>query len=72
MDHVKTFADLFYGLSLVKCHALVYEFTLINHYTMLGQWTRDLNRKALNTHASICTLRQHMAQVPLGWVSCAI
>ena len=75
MNHVKTFANQFYELSLVKCHALVYEFTLINYFTMFGHWTRDLDRKALATHASICTLRQHMSQGstdPLGWVSCAI
>ena len=45
VNHVKTLANQFYGLSLVKCHALVYEFTLINYITMLGHWTRD--KKAL-------------------------
>ena len=41
VNHVKTLANQFYGLSSVKCHALVYEFTLINYFTMLEHWTRD-------------------------------
>ena len=53
VNQVKTLANQFYGLSLVKCHALVYEFTLINYFTCLdiGQETR----KPWPTHASICT-----------------
>ena len=34
MNHVKTLADQFQEHSLKKCHALVYEFGLINDFTM--------------------------------------
>ena len=44
VNHVKTLADQFYGLSLEKCNELMYEFALINNLTMLSNWTRD--RKA--------------------------
>ena len=61
MSHVKTLANQFYGLSLVKCHALVYEFTLINNNnnnnnnnTLFGKFTPKRQVMALGNALINC------------------
>ena len=73
VNHVKTLANQFYGVSLVKCHALV-----LNYFAQLfhNAWTLDKRQEGLGllllAYAHNFSLRQHMAQrstEPLGWVS---
>ena len=61
VNHIKTPANQFYGLSLANCHALVYEFTLINN-RQLDKRQEDLGLLML-AYAHNFSLRQRMAQL---------
>ena len=40
-EHIKALCDQYYGLSVVKCRCLAYEFATKNNVTMPANWVRD-------------------------------
>ena len=40
-EHIKALCDQYYGLSVVKCRCLAYEFAKKNNATMPDNWVRD-------------------------------
>ncbi len=40
-EHIKALCDQYYGLSVVKCRCLAYEFATKNNVTMPDNWVRD-------------------------------
>ena len=40
-DHIKSLADRFHGVSLLKCHQLAYKFAASNKRKIPSNWERD-------------------------------